>query len=327
MSEEARVISNALAEKILSVDDFIDRVEETWKWYGEGKIIMPAKITTDMEPAGVHGWFNAMPCYIDPIKTAGIKVVGGYSGNRALGLPYIKANILLTDPSTGVLRALVGGDWISNMRTGAQPAIMAQRIASKTDVVAFIGAGQQAYACLLCMSRRLKIREVRVCDVRAEAREHFCGLFKDSPFRMVPCATNEEGCRGADIIITITNADAPLVEEPWVKKGALVMTMGSFTETSADVVLKADKLATDHIPQTLHRGNLKVLAEKGLVSADSFDIVLPDLLAGKQTFTPDPEERISANIVGMGCPDVAVAALLLERIAARGIETPLVDMA
>jgi len=326
MSELARVISNKTVEKFLTPEDVIKRIEDTWKWYGEGKIIMPPKITTDMEPAGVHGWFNSMPSYIGPAKTAGIKVVGGYSGNRKLGLPYIKANILLTDPDTGVLRALIGADWISNMRTGAQPAIMGKYLAAKTDVVTIIGAGLQGWACLLCMSKTMDIREVRVCDIRPEARESFIARFAGYPFKMVSCATNEEGCRGSDIIITITTADAPLIREPWIKKGALVMTMGSFTETDADTVLKADVIATDHIPQTLHRGNLKVLVEAGKISADSFDVVVPDLIAGKQTFQRRPDDRVCANIVGMGCLDVSVAALAYERIAQADADTPVVDM-
>lgn len=57
--------------------------------------MMPNKITTDMSEMGIAGWFNAMPAYIAPMEVAGIKVVGGYDGNKALGLPYIKANLLL----------------------------------------------------------------------------------------------------------------------------------------------------------------------------------------------------------------------------------------
>lgn len=326
MEQKALIINEATVKKYLSVEDVIDITEKTWRWYGEGKVVMPNKITTDMTTLGVPGWFNSMPAYIGPMDVAGIKVVGGYDGNKALGLPYIKANLLLTDPRTGVLKALVSGDYINDMRTGAQPAIMAKMLAAKTDIVTIIGTGLMAYTSLLCMSKVVDIKEVRLCDISAEAQDRFIERFPDAPWKFVKCANNEEGCIGADVIVTITNANADLVEEPWLKEGSLVMTMGSFRETSFDVVRKADKIAVDQVGQSLHRGNVKELAEMGEITADSFDIIVPDVLAGKSVGRTSPKERIYAQIIGTGMLDVACAGLVLEKIASSGEDVFKFDM-
>ena len=311
MEQKAWIIDEKTAKQYLTVEDAIDCVEKTWKWYGEGRVIMPNKITTDMSELGVAGWFNSMPAYIGPMDVAGIKVVGGYDGNKALGLPYIKANVLITDSKTGILRALISGDHINDLRTGAQPAVMARLLAAKTDVVTIIGTGLQGYMSLLCMSKVLDMKEIRVCDISEAAMDRFIARFPDAPFRFVKCKSNEEGCRGSDVIITVTNANADLVEEPWVKPGALVMTMGSFRETSFDVVRKADRIAVDQVGQSLHRGNVKELAEMGEITADSFDIIVPDVLAGKMPGRTDPNHRIYAQIIGTGMLDVALAGVLL----------------
>ena len=71
-----------------------------------------------MTPAGVPGWFNSMPSYIAPLQVAGIKLVGGYAENPKHGKPYIKANLMLTDPESGDLRAVMCGGWISR-KSGA----------------------------------------------------------------------------------------------------------------------------------------------------------------------------------------------------------------
>lgn len=326
MEQKAFIIGEETVKKYLTPEDVIDCVEKTWRWYGEGKVIMPNKITTDMSELGVPGWFNSMPAYIGPMDVAGIKLVGGYDGNRALGLPYIKANVMITDSRTGILRALISGDYINDMRTGAQPAIMTKLLASKTDVVTFIGTGLMAYTSLLCMSKVLDMKEIRLCDISEEAKDRFISYFPDAPFKFVKCASNEEGCRGSDVIITVTNANANLVEEPWVKKGALVMTMGSFRETSFDVVRKADKIAVDQVGQSLHRGNVKELAEMGEITADSFDIIIPDVLAGKAQARTNPDDRIYAQIIGTGMLDVAVGGLLLEKLAAAGVTPTQFDM-
>lgn len=326
MEQKALIIGEETVKKYLTAEDFIDITEKTWRWYAEGKVIMPNKITTDMTELGVPGWFNSMPAYIGPMDVAGIKIVGGYENNRSIGLPFIKANLLITDSNTGVLRALISGDYISDMRTGAQPAVMTKVLAAKTDVVTIIGTGLQAYTSLLCMSKVLDMKEVRLCDISEQAKENFMAKFPNAPWKFVNCSSNEEGCRGADVIITITNANADLVEEPWVKEGALVMTMGSFRETSFDVVRKADKIAVDQVGQSLHRGNVKELAEMGEITAESFDIIVPDVLAGKMQARTSDKERIYAQIIGTGMLDVAAAGLLLEKIAAAGEELPRVDM-
>ena len=78
--------------------------------------------------------------------------------------------------------------------------------------------------------------------------------------------------------------------------------------------------------QSLHRGNVKELAELGEITADSFDIIVPDVLAGKMPGRTNPEDRIYAQIIGTGMLDVACAGLLLEKLAAAGEEVLRVDM-
>lgn len=326
MDHLAMIIGEETAEKYLTPEDVIDCVEKTWRWYGEGKVVMPNKITTDMTSQGVSGWFNAMPAYIAPMDVAGIKLVGGYDANRALGLPYIMANIMITDPRTGILKAVISGNRINDLRTGAQPAIMAKLLAAATDVVTIIGTGLQGYMSLLCMSKVLTLKEVRLSDISDAAMDRFIQRFPDAAFKFVKCASNEEACRGSDVIITVTNANANLVEYDWIKKGALVMTMGSFRETSFDCVRKADRIATDHVGQSLHRGNVKELAEMGEITADSFNIVIPDVLAGKQAARTNPDDYIYAQIIGTGMLDVAVGGLVLKKIAEAGEAMPTFDM-
>ena len=326
MKETVKIISEKQVQEILTVDDVIRQVENTWRWYGEGKVIMPSKITLDMEPLGVHGWFNSMPSYISETGYAGIKFVGGFSGNKAKGMPFIRAKLMVFDPSDGMMKALVGGDWISEYRTGAQPAIACRYLASSTNVVTFIGAGQMARACLTCMQRKLDIRQVRICDLNPETRHSFAAQFKDAPFTVTEYGDNREACQGSDVIITITTADAPLVQGSWVKEGALVLTMGSFTETSLDVVTGADRLIADHIGQSLHRGNFKLPADEGLITADSFAATLPEVICGAKEGRKSEKDRILCQLVGMGAPDAACAALVLERIEKENIQVPELDL-
>jgi len=326
MTFKSAVITNEQVKSNMTLDKVIDCVENTWKWHGEGKVIMPPKITTDMSPLGVNGWFNSMPSYIQPLDSAGIKVVGGFIDNHKIGLPFIKSNVLLINPHNGVLRALLCGDWISDARTGAQPAVAMKYLAASTDVITIIGAGNQAHFALACIMIRHKLKEVRICDLSREARERFAQDYPQADFKIVPYESNEEACMGADVIITLTTANAPLVKEAWCKKGCLVLTMGSYTETSEDVPEKFDKIYLDCIAQGLHRGNFKEMAEKGIVNENNIDAELTDIVAGTKPGRTNPDDRIVCELVGMGSPDLCIATEVFNSIEANGTQKLTVDM-
>lgn len=326
MQHNSLVITNEQVKAHMTLARAVARVEETWRWHGEGKIIMPPKITTDMSPAGIAGWFNAMPSYIGPAGIAGIKLVGGYQNNPKLGLPYIKANLLLTDPHTGNLLALLCGDWISDVRTGAQPAVAMKYLAASSDVVTIIGAGLQAYYSALCISLLHPIQELRVCDIREEARLQFVKRFPDAPFAITPYKSNEEACKDADVIITVTTADAPLVLAAWCKPGCLVMTMGSYTEIAQDVITQFDAIMLDHTEQALHRGSYKTFAERGIIDKTSIRAELPCIVAGKKPGRTSATERIVCELVGMGSLDVSIAAQVYKTIVETGADVLQVNM-
>ena len=323
---KSAVITNELVKKYVTIEDVIEQVENIWRWHGEKKVVMPPKITTDMSALGGNVWVNSMPSYIHPLDSAGIKVVGGYADNPKKGLPFIRSNLLLTDPRDGSLRALMCGDWISDARTGAQPAVAMKYLAASTDVITMIGAGRQAFYAVECIRRVHKIKQLRVCDIFPAARERFASYFPDADFEIVPYESNEEACRDADVIITLTTADAALVEEPWCKPGCLVMPMGSFRELSDDVCLKADQRYLDNIAQGMHRGQFLCLAHDGRITEADFAAELTEVAAGTKPGRTDPIHRTVSQLAGMGSPDLAVATLAYNRIMAAGEEVALVDM-
>src|SRR5690554_7686961 len=79
-----------------SIEDAIEAVESTWRWHGEGKVVMPSKITTDMSILGVPGWFNSMPSFISPLNMAGIKLVRSEEHTSELqSRPHLVCRLLL----------------------------------------------------------------------------------------------------------------------------------------------------------------------------------------------------------------------------------------
>ena len=69
----------------------------------------------------------------------------------------------------------------------------------------------------------------------------------------IACKTPKEAVQGADIIVTVTVADEPIVKNDWVKKGSLFSHVGSYQEEEFAVVEHSDKLVVDDWEQVHHR--------------------------------------------------------------------------
>ncbi|NLJ78935.1 MAG: ornithine cyclodeaminase family protein, partial [Tissierellia bacterium] len=300
----------------LDLKEVIDSVERTYYLYGKGEIIMPTKITLDMEPLGSSNWFISMPAYIKPMDVVGIKFIGGFNANKEIGLPYIMSQILLNDPKTGVLRALMDGNLITNMRTGAQSPVFAKYLASKSDILTIIGAGVQGRATALSMVEIFDFKEIRVSDLDRDARKRFIeevGNKTSSP--ILAYDSVEEAVRGADIIVTATTASTPIVYRDWVKPGAVISSIGSDQELDEELILQADKRYVDHMEQNLDRGEFHRCFEKGSLGEDDITGEIGDVICGKVVGRESNDEIIIASPIGMGCLDIAIAAIVYDRVS------------
>lgn len=87
---------------------------------------------------------NAMPGFLgSPWEIAGLKWIGTGDGLK-YGLPRRFAIIILTDPKTFEPLAIIGGAWITAMRTGGATVVATKYLARKeSEIACIVGAGVQ----------------------------------------------------------------------------------------------------------------------------------------------------------------------------------------
>jgi alanine dehydrogenase len=316
MTFEFKIIDESEVKQHISVQDIIDRVDLTYQWYSEGRVVAPAKITTDLKEMGIASWINAMPSYIAPCDTLGIKWAGGFSDNKSTDQPYIKSVIVITNSRSGKTEVIIEGDWISDMRTGAQTAVAAKYLAvSDPKIVSFIGAGAQSYATALCLSHTFNLNEIRIFDIDKIACNNFVQKSRDTiNVEIVVSNSIENAVLESDIIVTATGANCVLVREKWVKKGALVSSIGSYQELEDELIYKADKLIVDNLEQNIHRGEFAQLFERGMINPENIHAEIGDIITMKKAGRSNNEEIIIISPIGMGSLDISIAGQLIERI-------------
>src|SRR5262249_32086107 len=139
------------------------------------------------------------------------------------GVPTHMAMILLFRPDTGEPLAVMDGRLVTEMRTAAVSAAVTRRLAApESRVLALIGSGVQASAHLEAPSRRRHVDQGRAWSRTQEhagrfAREH----------GVLPAPSAEAAVRDADVVVTATNAQQPIVQGAWLKPGAHVNAVGA----------------------------------------------------------------------------------------------------
>lgn len=327
MSPSTLLINQEQVKSLLDMPTVLNMVEQVYRSHGEGKVIMPTKITLDLgegQPWPPYkGFMNAMPAYLGDVDIAGIKWAGGFQDNAKIGLPYISAMILLINPKNGAFIAAMDGAYITAIRTGAASAICAKVLAQKdASILGIIGAGVQGRMHLRAFQQVFKLKEVRVIDIREDVLEKYCREMKaELDLNILSKKSYQEVVDGADIVCTVTIAEEPLIRKEWLKKGTLVVSAGSYQELDSEVVLSADKIVVDHWVQASHRGELAKLVESGKIGEKDIYAEIGEILAGKKKGRERDDENILAVPIGLGSVDIRCAFEVFKKATEKGIGT------
>jgi ornithine cyclodeaminase/alanine dehydrogenase len=327
MSSSTLLLNQAEVKSLLDMETTIKIVERVYRCHGEGKIVMPPKLTLDLGEQNTWPFYkaaiNAMPAYLGDVDIAGIKWAGGWQENNKIGLPFISAMILLVNPKNGIFLSVMDGAYITAIRTGAASAVCSKVLARKdSSILGIIGAGVQGQMHLRALSQVFRFKEVRVTDIKEDVLQKYTTqMIAETGLNIIPKKSYKEVVEGADIICTVTIGNEPMVRKEWLRKGALVISAGSYQELDPEVVLSADKIVVDNWAQTSHRGELAKLVEAGKIGEKNIYAEIGEILAGKKKGREGDDEDILAVPIGIGSLDIGCAYEVYQRAKERQVGT------
>jgi ornithine cyclodeaminase/alanine dehydrogenase len=328
MSTSTLLIDQKQVASLLDMPTALKIVEQVYRSHGEARVIMPTKITLDLGEGRpwppYKGFMNAMPAYLGDVDVAGIKWAGGFKNNARVGLPYLSGMILLINPQNGSFIAAMDGAYITAVRTGAASGVCAKVLGRReASVIGIIGAGVQGRMHLRAFQQIFKLKEVRVFDIDEKVLDAYREeMTAELGLNILPKKSYQDVVEGADIVCTVTTGDEPMVRQKWLKKGALVISAGSYQELEPEVVLSADKIVVDHWGQASHRGELAKLVEAGKLGEKNIHAEIGEILAGKKPGREREDETILAVPIGLGSLDIGCAFEVYRKAREKGIGTP-----
>ena len=251
--------------------DLIAAMEAALARFSAGEVLQPVRSVLIVGPT--KAYFGLMPAYVPTPGTLGAKLVTVFSENPSKQLPSHLATILLLDPETGSLQALMDGRYITEARTAAVSAVSARFLANReAATLAIIGSGVQARSHLEAFAEVRQLKEVRVWSPKAASRERFVGeMTGHVPVPVRATDTAEAAVRDADLIVLVTASETPVIQNEWVGAGAHVVSVGACRPTHREMdpalIARARLFVDSRAAAVVESGDIVMGIASGLFSA------------------------------------------------------------
>lgn len=323
----------AAVARHLTMELSLEAVEEVFRAVSAGGALQPVRTHLHLPDTGAQ--FLVMPGHLTSPPALGAKLLTLVPGNEDRGLPSHQSLIVLFDPATGVLRALLDGDGITAARTGAASGVATRCLASRgASELALLGAGLQARSHLEAMLAVRPFRRVRIWS-RTRARvEAFLAWgaawlearagreVQGEAVELVAAATPEEAVRGVHVICTLTASPTPILRGEWLEPGVHVNAVGAHTPTTRELDSEAVARSRCFVDQReaalAEAGEFRIPVNEGRIEAGHLLGEIGQLLRGEVEGRTGPEDRTLFKSLGLAAQDLATAVRLVERVEASG---------
>ena len=306
-------------KKVLSLEEVTDAVESAFRMKGLGHAQMPPKQYLFMKKH--NGDIRTMPAYLEENDAVAVKVVNAHPENRKKhGLPTVMATIILVDPETGAPTAIMGGTWVTALRTGAAGAIAAKYLANPNPkIVGIVGAGTQGRTQLMGLEQVFEtIEEVRLWDINEKATLKCVEEMKSKYNHefIYPVKSIRNAVQGADIVVTATPSREPLVSADWVDEGTHINCIGADAPGKQELdpdILKKSKIVVDDWSQSCHGGEINVPYARGIIKKEDVWGDICEIVTGLKQGRTSPEEITVFASTGLAIQDAATANIAYQK--------------
>ena len=172
MSQHFRLLTEQQVHSLLPMPDLIAAMESALAKFSARDVLQPIRTVLTVGPT--KAYFGLMPAYIPAPASLGAKLVTVFGENHKRDLPSHLATIVLLDPETGALQAIMDGRYITEARTAAVSAVSTRFLARPdASTLAIIGSGVQARSHLEAYQLVRQLKQVRIWSPKQRSREQF----------------------------------------------------------------------------------------------------------------------------------------------------------
>ncbi|MEQ1774788.1 MAG: ornithine cyclodeaminase family protein [Burkholderiales bacterium] len=296
----------------LSMPDVIDLLERAFARETTGGTAVSPKFITDFDSGSMRILFAAD-------HQAGYAAMKAYHSVKGAGTRYVVSLYSLKD---GELLALLDGQLITDLRTGACSGVIARKVAIDGPLtVGVIGSGNQAHKQLECLASVYKLDSIAVYSPTAAHREHFAReMSKQLDVPVTPVDSVESAVRGKKVVASASSARTPepILRGEWLTDCRLLCAVGNTRKQYAEADVQCFRNASLVVVDTLHAleeaGELRQAVEAGALP-EAKRATLGQIVTSTAKI---PEKGLVVfKSVGSALQDLALAARYYEVLGSR----------
>lgn len=317
---QLRYLSDEMVRELLSVQEAMVIIEDAYRYYGTGDAFLSKPSSLDLRTINTGTSFKVKGAHVASSHIAGFRLVG-------IGSSYPISFCYLCDPETSLPVAIVNESWQYVIRSGLTAAVTAKYLANQESrILGLLGCGRIAPFTLMGLKKYFPLSQVRVNSQRKESRQRFAEeMEKALELEIIPADSPQEAVMDADIVVTLTNANQPLICSKWLKDGVFVCSLGDGQELHHDVLDWADKLIVDDFDFCLILGDVSAWVKKGLKKEEEIRrkvwADIGEVVAGKKSGRESESENILGIMQGIASCDVALSKFVLDKAIQKGAGT------
>jgi alanine dehydrogenase len=326
MPKPFRYLTESEVRRVLPPAEFpalVDLMERTLVDFSAGRTTQPVRTAVPVGPPGQY--LGVMPALLLAADAVGAKLVSVVPSNPARGLSSHIGIVVLFDPETGELRAVMDARYITEIRTAAVSAVSVRHMARPgASRVGIVGAGVQARSHLELFATIRPIGAVRVwspdpSEVRSFANDLSAHLHLD----VQPAASARQAVEGAEIVVLATASDEPVIRDEWVADGAHVVSVGACRphqrEMDPRLVARGRLVVDSRAAALVESGDVVMAIGEGHFDASHIAGELGEVASGRVAGRVRADEVTIFKSLGQAVEDVAAGALAARRAESLGL--------
>lgn len=321
---EMRILTESDLRQIIPLDlESVACVEDAFRALASSGVSMPPILRLDIPTE--RGEVDVKTAYIPGLNSFAIKISPGFFNNPSIGLPSTNGLMIQFSAKTGLIEALLlDNGYLTDVRTAAAGAVAAKYLSRiDANIATIFGAGMQARLQLEALMLVRPIIEARIWardHLKAEQTAKEISEALGIPVKAI--AEAREAYRDADIIVTTTPSETPLLKAEWLESGQHITAMGSDAEHKNELdpsIFKRPIIyVADSLKQTRRLGELHHAITAGTVASDATFPELGQIILEAEAFHRQPDAITVCDLTGTGVQDTAIARLATQRASAHG---------
>ena len=301
------------AEEVHAALDYPKLIAALRDAFQAGGEKMPVRQAYEVGVPGLPAHLLTMPAWRRG-NAIGVKLVTVVPGNAARNLGAVSSLFVLFDGVTGVPRAIIDGEAMTNRRTAAASALAASYLARKdASTLLMVGNGHLVPHLIAAHASVRPISRVLIWGRNLAKAEALAASLRKPGLDVQAVASIDDGLQHADIVSSATTSTAPLILGASVRPGTHVDLVGAFNagmRESDNALIARSTVYVDTMEGALREaGDLLFPIKSGAFAADR---IVGDLFGLTQGLVPVRQDAAQITVfksVGAALEDLVAAEL------------------